>query len=116
VSIAGVSDVSKLAWDRIRWYGGNIATEDMTGTDPVLLAAESPARHADRIKVARCCWCTARTTRPCSVSTARSWRGRSSAPALPHELVLTQEGEHSLLEPSIRLTLCSKLEAFSRPI
>ncbi len=86
----------------------------MSGTDPVLLATEPPVRHADRIKVAVLLVHGEDDT--CSVNTARSWRGHSCAPALPHERVLTQEGEHSLLEPSIRLTLCSKLEAFSRPI
>jgi dipeptidyl aminopeptidase/acylaminoacyl peptidase len=111
VSIAGVSDVSKLASERIRWYGGKIATEDMTGTDPVLLAAESPVLHADHIKA------PVLLVHGEDDITVYPEHSKAMARALerahvPHELVLIKDGEHSLLEPSMRLTLYSKLEAF----
>jgi dipeptidyl aminopeptidase/acylaminoacyl peptidase len=111
VSIAGVSDVSKLSMDRWRWYGGQVATEDMTGTDPALLAEESPVLHADRIKVPVLLvhgeddW----TVVPAhSLEMAKALE-RSG---VPHELVLIKDGEHSLLDPSMRLTLYTKLESF----
>jgi dipeptidyl aminopeptidase/acylaminoacyl peptidase len=111
VSIAGVSDVSKLASDRVRWYGGKVATEDMTGTDKVLLAAESPVLHADRIKVPVLLVhgeedSTVVPDHSVAMSRALERSG------VPHELVIIKDGEHSLLEPSMRLTLYSKLEAF----
>ena len=111
VSIAGVSDVSKLPSDRITWYGGKLATEDMTGTDTVLLAAESPVLHADQIKV------PVLLVHGEDDSTVMPEHSKAMARALEragvkHELVVIPGGEHSLLEPSMRLTLYTKLAEF----
>jgi len=51
VSIAGVSDLSQLARDDARFYGGRVETQESIATDKALLQAESPVLHADRIKV-----------------------------------------------------------------
>jgi dienelactone hydrolase len=111
VSIAGVSDVSQLAWDNRPFYGGTDAARESTGTDKATLAAESPVLHADRIKV------PVLLVHGEEDSTVVLGQSKAMAKALeshgvPHELVVIKDGEHSLLEPSMRLTLYSKLEAF----
>ncbi|HEX4618470.1 MAG TPA: S9 family peptidase, partial [Steroidobacteraceae bacterium] len=51
VSIAGVSDMSQMALDDERFYGGKDSAGDAMGTDPVELRAESPLAHVERIRV-----------------------------------------------------------------
>ena len=51
VAIAGVSDLSQLARDDDRFYGGREAAQESTGDNKAQLHAQSPVLHADRIKV-----------------------------------------------------------------
>jgi dipeptidyl aminopeptidase/acylaminoacyl peptidase len=111
VSIAGVSDVAELARDDARFYGGQAAASDSMGADQAALAAESPVRHADRIRV------PVLLVHGMDDYTVLVHESREMARALgrnhvPHELVLIRHGEHSLKRPEMRLTLYRALEAF----
>jgi dipeptidyl aminopeptidase/acylaminoacyl peptidase len=111
VAIAGVSDVSKLPNDRITWYGGKRATEDMTGTDQTLLAAESPVLHADQIKVPVLLVHGAEDSTVMLEHSEAMDRALERA-GVKHELVVIPGGEHSLIEPAMRLALYTKLVEF----
>jgi dienelactone hydrolase len=111
VSIAGVSDLSQLASDDDQFYGGRDAARNSTGTDKVKLKEESPVLHADRIKVPVL---LVHGSEDFTVFVGQSEAMDSALKhaGVPHELVIIKDGEHSLLEPSMRLALYRKLEAF----
>jgi dipeptidyl aminopeptidase/acylaminoacyl peptidase len=111
VSIAGVSDLSQLADDDRRFVGGRDAARESTGTDKTKLAEQSPVLHADRIKV------PVLLVHGSQDFTVRVGQSEAMASALerskvPHELVVIKDGEHQLAEPSMRLTLYTKVEEF----
>ena len=111
VAIAGVSDLSQMANDELRFYGGREAALNSTGEDKSKLQAESPALHADRIKV------PVLLVHGEEDSTVLVSQSKEMARALTrhdvrNELVLIKDGEHSLLEPPMRLTLYGRLTEF----
>jgi dienelactone hydrolase len=111
VAIAGVSDLSQLAQERDRVYGGIEAIEDSTGVDKALLRAESPLLHADRIKV------PVLLVHGEQDFTVRVEQSQAMAKALTrtgvkNELVLIKDGGHSLARSDMRLTLYRKLTEF----
>jgi len=111
VSIAGVADLSQLASDASRFYGGRAATLESTGDDKAELKAESPLRHADRIRV------PVLLVHGEDDTTVLASQSREMARALershvPHQLLLIKGGEHSLLGPDMRLALYRQLAIF----
>ncbi|MBS0579029.1 MAG: S9 family peptidase [Proteobacteria bacterium] len=111
VSIAGVSDLARMANDDANFYGGYELARNTTGTDKTKLAEQSPALHADRIKV------PVLLVHGSQDYTVRVGESEAMAKALqrynvPNELVIIKGGEHQLSEPSMRLTLYTKLEEF----
>jgi dipeptidyl aminopeptidase/acylaminoacyl peptidase len=111
VSIAGVSDMAELARDDARFYGGQAAASDSMGADQATLTAESPVRHAERIRV------PVLLVHGRDDSTVLVHESKEMARALarnhvPYELVLIKHGDHSLKRPEMRLTLYRTIEAF----
>ena len=111
VSIAGVSDLSQLARDNDRYYGGRDAVRDSTGTVKAELMAESPRVQAERIKV------PVLLVHGEDDYTVLADHSKAMAKALSghrvrNELVLIKDGDHGLWRPDMRLTLYGKLAAF----
>jgi dipeptidyl aminopeptidase/acylaminoacyl peptidase len=111
VSIAGVSDMAELSREDSRFYGGQAAASDSMGADQATLEAESPLRHADRIRV------PVLLVHGVDDSRVLVRQSKEMARALgrnhvPHELILIRHGDHSLRRPEMRLTLYRALEAF----
>lgn len=111
VSIAGVSDLAGLQADDDRFYGGKLAVQDSTGTNKPELAAESPLRQADRIRI------PVLLIHGEDDYTVLARHSKEMAKALTHagvhnELVLIPHAEHALLGMQARLTLLTHLEAF----
>jgi dipeptidyl aminopeptidase/acylaminoacyl peptidase len=111
VSIAGVSDMAELARDDSRFYGGQAAASNSMGEDQATLAAESPIRHADRIRVP-VLLVHGQDDYTVMVRESKEMARALSRNHVPHELVLIRHGDHSLKRPEMRLTLYRKLEAF----
>jgi dipeptidyl aminopeptidase/acylaminoacyl peptidase len=111
VSIAGVSDMSQLANDEDRFYGGYQAARESTGTDKAQLAAQSPVLHADQIKI------PVLLVHGDQDSTVALAQSEAMAKALkshgvPSELVVIKGGDHQLPRPAMKIILYTKLEAF----
>jgi dipeptidyl aminopeptidase/acylaminoacyl peptidase len=111
VSIAGVSDLSQLARDDDRYYGGRDAVRSSTGSVKAELMAQSPRVQAERIKV------PVLLVHGEDDFTVLAAHSKEMAKALSqhgvrNELVLIKDGDHSLWRADMRLTLYSKLEAF----
>jgi dipeptidyl aminopeptidase/acylaminoacyl peptidase len=111
VSIAGVSDMAELARDDSRFYGGQAAARESMGADQATLAAESPVRHADRIRVP-VLLVHGLDDYVVLVQESKEMARALSRNHVPHELVLIRRGDHSLKRPEMRLTLYRRLEAF----
>jgi dipeptidyl aminopeptidase/acylaminoacyl peptidase len=110
-SIAGVSDLLQLAHDDARFYGGREAALESTGADKAELEAESPRRHADRIHVPILLVHGLDDTRVLDEQSREMARALDRS-GVPHELVLIENGGHTLLGPEMRLTLYRALERF----
>lgn len=111
VSIAGVSDLSRMTADDERFYGGRDSAGDSMGTDPAELKAESPLEHAELIRV------PVLLVHGEDDYTVLVWHSKAMDRALsrhgvPHELVLIPHGDHSLTRPEMRLALYRKLTEF----
>lgn len=109
VSIAGVSDLRELQNDRRLFHGGREGTRNATGTEDLEL--NSPIRLVDRMKVPVL---LVHGTEDVQVHADHS---RAMAKALKragkdHELVLIEEGDHSLDRADWRLRLYEELERF----
>ncbi len=113
VSIAGVSDMSQMAVDDERFYGGKDSAGDAMGTDPVTLKAESPLAHAARIRVP-VLLVHGEDDYTVLAEQSRAMDRELARAGVPHELVLIKHGEHSLLQPDMRLTLYRKVTEFLR--
>jgi dipeptidyl aminopeptidase/acylaminoacyl peptidase len=111
VSIAGVSDMAELARDDARFYGGQAAASESMGADQATLAAESPVRHADRIRVP-VLLVHGMNDYTVLVNESKEMARALAGNHVPYELVLIRQGEHSLKHPEMRLTLYRRLEAF----
>ena len=111
VSIAGVSDLSQLVRDDDRFYGGKDAALNSIGTDKAELQIESPLRHADRIKVP-VLLVHGEDDYTVLATHSRAMAKALSQHAVPNQLVLIKDGEHSLWRPDMRLNLYTRLEAF----
>jgi len=111
VSIAGVSDLSQLVRDDDRFYGGRDAALNSIGTDKAELQIESPLRHADRIKVP-VLLVHGEDDYTVLATHSRAMAKALSQHAVPNQLVLIKDGEHSLWRPDMRLNLYTRLEAF----
>ncbi|HVP33246.1 MAG TPA: S9 family peptidase [Steroidobacteraceae bacterium] len=111
VSIAGVSDMSQMAIDDERFYGGKDSAGDAMGTDPARLRAESPLAHVDRIRVP-VLLVHGEDDYTVLADQSRAMDRALSRQGVPHELVLIRHGEHSLQRPEMRLTLYRKVTEF----
>lgn len=113
VSIAGVSDMSQMARDDERFYGGKDSAGDAMGTDPAALRAESPLQHVERIRVP-VLLVHGEDDYTVLAEQSKAMDRALSKQGLPHELVLIRHGEHSLVRPEMRLLLYQKLTEFLR--
>jgi dipeptidyl aminopeptidase/acylaminoacyl peptidase len=113
VSIAGVSDMSQMALDDERFYGGKDSAGDAMGTDPVALRAESPLQHVERIRVP-VLLVHGEDDYTVLADQSKAMDRALSKAGLRHELVLIKHGEHSLVRPEMRLTLYRRLIEFLR--
>lgn len=113
VSIAGVSDMSQMALDDERFYGGKDSAGDAMGTDPAALRAESPLMHVDRIRVP-VLLVHGEDDYTVLAEQSKAMDRALSQQGLRHELVLIKHGEHSLVRPEMRLILYRKVTEFLR--
>ncbi len=113
VSIAGVSDMSQMAVDDERFYGGKDSAGDAMGTDPAALRAESPLAHVERIRVP-VLLVHGEDDYTVLAEQSKAMDRALSQQGLRHELVLIKHGEHSLVRPEMRLTLYRKVTEFLR--
>ncbi|HUL45939.1 MAG TPA: S9 family peptidase [Steroidobacteraceae bacterium] len=113
VSIAGVSDMSQMALDDERFYGGKDSAGDAMGTDPATLRAESPLQHVDRIRVP-VLLVHGEDDYTVLAEQSKAMDRALAKQGLPHELVLIKHGEHSLVRPEMRLILYQKVSEFLR--
>src|SRR5262249_12777268 len=111
VSIAGVTDMSQMAADDERFYGGKDSAGDAMGTDPATLRAESPLAHVDRIRVP-VLLVHGEDDYPGVADQSREMDRALARQGVSHELVLIKHGEHSLVRPEMRLTLYRKVTDF----
>jgi dienelactone hydrolase len=111
VSIAGVTDMSQMAADDERFYGGKDSAGDAMGTDPATLRAESPLAHVDRIRVP-VLLVHGEDDYTVLADQSREMDRALSRQGVSHELVLIKHGEHSLVRPEMRLTLYRKVTDF----
>jgi dipeptidyl aminopeptidase/acylaminoacyl peptidase len=113
VSIAGVSDMSQMALDDERFYGGKDSARDAMGTDPAALRAESPLQHVERIRVP-VLLVHGEDDYTVLAEQSKAMDRALSKQGLRHELVLIKHGEHSLVRPEMRLILYRKVTEFLR--
>src|SRR5215472_7198480 len=113
VSIAGVTDMSQMAADDERFYGGKDSAGDAMGTDPAALRAESPLAHVERIRVP-VLLVHGEDDYTVLAEQSRAMDRALSRQGLRHELVLIKHGEHSLVRPEMRLILYRKISEFLR--
>jgi dipeptidyl aminopeptidase/acylaminoacyl peptidase len=111
VAIAGVSDLSQLAQEDNRFYGGLEAAKDSTGDNKAQLQAQSPLLHADRIKVP-VLLVHGEEDYTVQVDQSQAMAKALTRNGVKNELVLIKDGEHSLRRPEMRLTLYRKLTEF----
>jgi dipeptidyl aminopeptidase/acylaminoacyl peptidase len=111
VSIAGVSDLTQMAQDDQRFYGGRESAGDSMGTDPAELRAESPLEHADRIRVP-VLLIHGEDDYTVLVGQSKAMAAALERQGVRHRLVLIRHGDHSLLRPEMRLTLYREVSAF----
>ena len=109
VSIAGVSDMKDLAWERRGFYGGRTLTQ--LGTGMADRDDNSPLKRAAEIKLpvmlVHGTW-DINVNVDHSKSMARALARAGNAP----KLVLIEHGDHSLSKPEMRLMLFQNLEQF----
>jgi dipeptidyl aminopeptidase/acylaminoacyl peptidase len=113
VSIAGVSDLSQMALDDERFYGGKASAGDAMGTDPASLRAQSPLAHAAEIRVP-VLLVHGEDDYTVLVGHSKAMDRELSRHGIPHELLLIRHGGHSLERPEMRLTLYRKVTEFLR--
>jgi dienelactone hydrolase len=113
ISIAGVTDMSQLAADDERFYGGKDSAGDAMGTDPAALRAESPLAHVENIRVP-VLLVHGEDDYTVLADHSRAMDRALSREHVPHELVLIRHGEHSLVRPEMRLMLYRKVTEFLR--
>jgi dipeptidyl aminopeptidase/acylaminoacyl peptidase len=111
VSIAGVSDVTRLARDDSRFYGGRVAINRTLGTNRKELAEVSPTKQADRIKVP-VLLVHGEDDIQVLVDHSKVMARELNRNKIRNELVLIKDADHSLLRGDWRLTLFTKLEKF----
>jgi dipeptidyl aminopeptidase/acylaminoacyl peptidase len=111
VSIAGVSDLSQMALDDERFYGGKDSAGDAMGTDPASLRAQSPLEHVADIHVP-VLLVHGEDDYTVLVGHSKAMDRELSRHVIPHELVLIPHGGHSLERPEMRLTLYRKITEF----
>jgi dipeptidyl aminopeptidase/acylaminoacyl peptidase len=106
-----VTDLSQMAADDERFYGGKDSAGDAMGTDPAMLQAESPLRHVDRIRVP-VLLVHGEDDFIVLAAHSKAMDQALSRQGVPHELVLIPHGEHSLMRPEMRLILYRKVTEF----
>jgi dipeptidyl aminopeptidase/acylaminoacyl peptidase len=111
VSIAGVSDIIDLQADWRFYYGGRAAMRELAGTDTEELKAISPKRNAAQIKVPVLLVHGTHDARV-DVDHSRDMAKALARAKVPHELLIIEDGDHSLTRSPWRLALYRKLEAF----
>lgn len=111
VSIAGVADLRALAREDARFYGGKQAMTYTLGDDVSELKAGSPLRAVDKINVPVLMVhgdADIQVDVDHSKRMARALKGANKS----YELVLIEDGDHSLSRFEYRQTLLTKLETF----
>jgi dipeptidyl aminopeptidase/acylaminoacyl peptidase len=111
VSIAGVADLRALRREDSRFYGGRNMIEYRLGDDVSELKAGSPLRAADKIQVPVL---LVHGDNDIQVSVEHSKRMAKAlkSEGKPYELVVIEDGNHSLSRYEWRETLLTKIEAF----
>lgn len=109
VSIAGVSDLKAIQAERDRFYGGRAATINSTGTED--LDDQSPRRRASEIKVP-----VLLVHGEADINVVRDHSEKMSnalrKAGKSQELLMIEDGDHSLIRPSMRAALYAKLDEF----
>jgi dipeptidyl aminopeptidase/acylaminoacyl peptidase len=110
-SIAGVSDITRLARDDDRFYGGREAIRESLGKDRRELKETSPLQQADRIKVP-VLLVHGEDDIQVLVDHSKVMAKELNRKGIRNELVLIKGGDHGLSRGEWRLTLFSRLEKF----
>jgi dipeptidyl aminopeptidase/acylaminoacyl peptidase len=109
-SIAGVADLRALRRDEWRFYGGAQGADAIIGTESEELDVGSPLKSANKIRAPVL---LVHGRSDVSVDVDQSIRmARALDSKQLDELVLIDEGDHSLIRSAWRKTLYEKLEAF----
>jgi dipeptidyl aminopeptidase/acylaminoacyl peptidase len=109
-SIAGVADLRTLRREEWRFYGGAQAADAIIGTESEELDFGSPLKLADRIQAPVL---LVHGESDVSVDVDHSKRMARAVPSNKlDELVLIDDGDHSLIRSAWRKTLYEKLDAF----
>ena len=109
-SIAGVADLRALTWQWKGYYGGAGSANYLLGSDSDELAAGSPIKAADQIK-APVLLVHGKLDLQASVEqSTRMYRALGAKKQ--RELVLIEDGDHSLSRYEWRMTLLTKLEEY----
>jgi dipeptidyl aminopeptidase/acylaminoacyl peptidase len=111
VSIAGVSDVSRLARDDDRFFGGQRAVQEALGNNRKELIEVSPVKQADRIKVP-VLMVHGDDDIQVLVDHSKNMARELKRKGIKNELVLIKDGDHQFSRGEWRLTLLSKMEKF----
>lgn len=111
VSIAGVSDLTSLEREGASFQGGRTRVRVTLGTDDDALKAGSPVRAADRVR-APVLLVHGEDDVVVVQDHAKRMAGLLKSNHRKHELVIIEDGDHSLSRAEWRQTLFSKMEAF----
>jgi len=109
-SIAGVADLRGLTWQLKSFYGGSGTADYTLGSDSDELAAGSPIKSSKQLKAPVLLVHGKHDTQVDYDQSVRMNRALSDDQK--HELVLIEDGDHSLSHSEWRKTLLTKLEAF----
>lgn len=110
-SIAGVSDLKSLVIQESRFYGGRQVVDHFVGTDSDELKAGSPLRAAEKIKAPVLLVHGDDDIQVMASHSRRMARALDGA-GRKHDLVVIEDGNHSLRRFEWRKELLTKLEAF----
>ena len=111
VSIAGVSDITRLSRDDDRFYGGRVAVRETVGSNRRELAEVSPMQQADRIQVP-VLMVHGEDDIQVLVDHSRNMAKELNRKGVRNELVLIKDGDHQFSRGDWRLTLLTKTEKF----
>lgn len=110
-SIAGVTDLRRLRWQEMRYYGGRASADHWIGTDADELRAGSPLKSVAGMK-APVLLVHGTLDIQVDLEQSRMMHRAMEAAGKQSELVIIEDGDHSLSRSAWRAALYQKLEAF----